>query len=144
MAILDELDSWGMTAHYVDEEIDTGEIIKVLEFPICVDTETAKSLESKSQEKLYNLFKEVIFATIESKDKLPTTFNVGGRYIARAEMEAMKEIKAGDDIHRKIRAFWFPPYDGAYIKIGEEKFTLTDSYILSTLADTRCPSGKHH
>ena len=93
-------------------------------------------MENKSQTELFDLFVDVVSRVIESNKKLETKPNVGGKYISRAEMEAMKEIKSGDDIHRKIRAFWFPPYDGAFIKIGDDKFTLTDSYILSTLADS--------
>ena len=50
-------------------------------------------------------------------------------------MEAMKEIKDGDDVSRKVRAFWFPPYDGAFVKINDKKFTLVDNFILSTLSD---------
>ena len=55
-------------------------------------------------------------------------------------MESMKEIKEGDDISRKIRAFWFPPYDGAYIKINNKKYTLIDDFILKELA---APSQKY-
>ena len=51
-----------------------------------------------------------------SKTKLPTTPNIGGRYVSRDEMEATKQIHDGDNIEKKIRAFWFPPYDGAYVK----------------------------
>lgn len=34
----------------------------------------------------------------------------------------------------KIRAFWFPPYTGAYMEINGEKYTLINDYILKTLA----------
>ena len=40
-----------------------------------------------------------------------------------------------DDIARKARAFWFPPYDGAFIEIGGQKYTLVDRTILESLAD---------
>ncbi|QBJ61974.1 formyltransferase family protein [Pseudoalteromonas sp. DL-6] len=136
LAILDGLDEWSMTAHYVDEEIDTGEIIELQRFSICKDTETAQSLEKISQEYLFKLFVNVVERVLETKGILPTTPNHGGRYISRADMESMKEIKEGDDISRKIRAFWFPPYDGAYITIGGNKFTLVDEYILNSLADS--------
>lgn len=133
LAILEELTEWGMTAHYVDDEIDTGEIIEVLRFPICKESETAQSLERISQEYLYKLFVGVVEKVLKNKNILPTTPNVGGRYISRTEMELMKEIKEGDDVSRKVRAFWFPPYDGAYITINGTKFTLVDTFILNTL-----------
>ncbi|PCK33641.1 formyl transferase [Pseudoalteromonas piscicida] len=136
LAILEGLDEWAMTAHYVDDEIDTGEIIEVQSFPICNATETAQSLESTSQEQLYTLFVSVVEKVLQNKCILPTSPNIGGRYISRAEMESMKEIKDGDDIPRKIRAFWFPPYDGAYVTIGSTKFTLVDECILASLASS--------
>ncbi|WP_370233607.1 formyltransferase family protein, partial [Alloalcanivorax venustensis] len=34
LAILEDLPRWAVSAHYVDEDIDTGEIIQVREFPV--------------------------------------------------------------------------------------------------------------
>ena len=50
-------------------------------------------------------------------------------------MEAMKEVVAGDDVERKIRAFWFPPYDGAWLKVNGIRCTLISTQILRTLGD---------
>lgn len=47
----------------------------------------------------------------------------------------MKEIKNNDDIDTKIRAFWFPPYDGAYVMMNGKKYTLVNDFILSSLAN---------
>lgn len=135
LAILEGRGTWAVSAHYMDEEIDTGGIIKIIEFDIDHNTETAQSLEKKSQPVLLSLFKDVIDAAVRSEKVLPASPNIGGRYVSRAEMEAMKEIKAGDDIARKIRAFWFPPYDGAYQVIDNQKYTLVDRVILENLAD---------
>jgi methionyl-tRNA formyltransferase len=146
LAILEGRHTWGVTAHYMDENIDTGGIVKVQEFSIDKDVETAQSLEKKSQTVLYELFEKIVNAAISSETRLPTSPNVGGRYISRAEMEQMKEIKSGDDISRKIRAFWFPPYDGAYQVIEDKKYTLVDRSILEALGDpaasTLFTSGK--
>lgn len=135
LAILEGKGTWAVTAHYMDEEIDTGGIIKIVEFDIDQNTETAQSLEKKAQPMLLSLFKEVIDAAVRSEKTLPVSPNIGGRYVSRAQMEAMKEIKNGDDIARKIRAFWFPPYDGAYQVIDNTKYTLVDRAILEKLAD---------
>lgn len=135
LAILEGRGTWAATAHYMDEEIDTGGIIRIIEFDIDQNTETAQSLEKKSQPVLLTLFKEVIDAAVRSEKTLAVTPNIGGRYVSRAEMEAMKEIKHGDDVARKIRAFWFPPYDGAYQVIDNKKYTLVDRSILEKLAD---------
>ncbi|MDB5771686.1 MAG: formyl transferase, partial [Burkholderia sp.] len=135
LAILEGLTSWAVSAHYVDAGIDTGSIVKVLEFPIDRDAETAQTLERRSQRMLYALFEEVVQAALQSPRLLPSVPNIGGRYISRADMEAMKEIRPGDDVSRKIRAFWFPPYDGAYQLIGDQKYTLVNRLILQQLGD---------
>ncbi len=135
IAILEERNDWAVTAHYVDSEIDTGNIIDIEFFDISSETETAKSLEKKSQPKLLSQFKRVVTKAIKEDSLLDSKPNIGGRYVSRTEMEAMKEIKTDDDIERKIRAFWFPPYNGAYIKINGKKYTLASQFILQQLAD---------
>lgn len=135
IAILEALSSWAATAHYMDEEIDTGGIIQIKEFPICPDSESVKSIEEKSQGVLFQLFVEVCTKAISAQRLLKVAPNTGGRYIDRKEMEQMKQIQTGDDIPRKIRAFWYPPYDGAYVLIEGKKYTLVNRSILSTLAD---------
>ena len=49
-------------------------------------------------------------------------------------MEAMKQIRDGDNIEKKIRAFWFPPYDGAYVEINGQKYTLINRQLLEEIA----------
>ena len=134
LAIMDELNEWGNTAHYVDASIDTGEIIEVDRFPIEAETETAQSLERKTMQALEDFARRIITRAIESKTKLPTTPNIGGRYVSRDEMEAMKQIRDGDDVEKKIRAFWFPPYDGAYVEIKGQKYTLINRQLLGEIA----------
>jgi len=136
VAILDELDYWAVSAHYVDEDIDTGDIIEVSKFRIESQLETALSLEKKSMSILLDLFRTVARKALDSDKLLNAVPNVGGRYISRDEMERMKELHPGDDISKKIRAFWFPPYDGAFIIINGSKYTLIDRFILEQLADS--------
>ena len=51
VAILENHDSFGVTAHYLDEGIDTGPVIEVDRFTIDAKSETAQSLERKSHQK---------------------------------------------------------------------------------------------
>lgn len=134
LAILDGLSEWGVSAHYVDEEIDTGEIIEVSYFPIESEQETAVSMERKSMLMLEKLTRKIVVQAAQAKGLLPSTPNEGGRYVSRAEMEGMKKIEAGDNVGRKVRAFWFPPYDGAYVEIDGHRFTLVSRDILQTLS----------
>jgi methionyl-tRNA formyltransferase len=135
LAILEGRNTWATTAHYVDASIDTGNIIEVYNFPIDSKQETAKSLESICQAVLEEQFKRIVSEALSADGQLAATQNIGGRYVSRAEMEMMKELKPGDNISRKIRAFWFPPYDGAYITIEGIKYTLVDRFILDQLGD---------
>ena len=135
LAILEGLDEWGVTAHYMDEGVDTGGIIDIQQLPVDPDSETALSLERKCQGVIEQQFREVMDRVAASEGVLPSTPNVGGRYVSRAEMEHMKKIIPGDDIERKIRAFWFPPYDGAFVEIEGKRYTLVNREILSQLAD---------
>ena len=138
IAILNKLPEWGATAHYVDEEIDTGSIIKVFKFNFDYRYETAQSLEKKTQSIQTELYKSVLLDVIE-KGRLESTRQKAGDgvYISRNEMNEMKvlDIKNLDkeDIDLKIRAFWFPPYDGANIEVNGKRYTLINEEILKSL-----------
>ena len=137
VAILNKLSTWGATAHYVSPEIDAGNIIKVFDFKFDYRIETVKTLEKKTQEIQMELYKSVILDVME-KGILPSTEQKpeDGVYISRNQMEAMKKIDPDkDDIDLKIRAFWFPPYDGAYVTINGKNYTLINRDILASLAD---------
>ncbi len=135
LAILEGRQTWAATAHYMDENIDTGGIIEVDEFPIDANTETAQSLELKCRPVLLDLFKRTVAVALSANARLPTSPNIGGKHISRRQMEEMKLIKDDDDVDRKIRAFWFPPYDGACMNIKGKQYTLVNRQILESLAD---------
>jgi len=134
VAILEGLDTWGVTAHYVDAGIDTGPIIEVDRFSIDVQRETAQSLEATSMMRMSEQFARIISATRARGARLETTPNEGGTYISRDEMEQMKVISPGDDLDRKIRAFWFPPYSGATVFVDGAPYTLVNQQILEAIA----------
>ena len=137
VAILNKLSTWGATAHYVSPEIDAGNIIRIFDFKFDYRLETVKTLEKKTQEIQMELYKSVILDVME-KGILPSTEQKpeDGVYISRDQMEAMKKIDPEkDDIDLKIRAFWFPPYDGAYVTIQGKNYTLINRDILASLAD---------
>lgn len=137
-ALLDEREEFGVTAHFIDtEKFDDGPIIKVLKFPIDKERDNVISLEKKSQKKLFILFKQVMKLFL-TEDRIPTALNKGGLYLTAKQLEEMKEIDPEKDslkeIHKKIRAFFFPPYKGALINIKGEEFTLINNEILEYLA----------
>lgn len=131
-AILDDKDWFGVSAHFIEkEEFDTGPIIKVLKFPID-ENETAFSLEKKSQKEMIKLFRKTI-ALFQSDKKIKTTKNIGGIYLNGKQLEELKIVNLNDsaeNIKKKIKAFFFPPYTGAKIIIDGEDFTLIDNELL--------------
>jgi methionyl-tRNA formyltransferase len=136
LAILNALPSWSVTAHFVDATIDTGPIIGELSFKIDPSHETAQSLERTSQVWLRQLFEATVAKILACPDCVSTIPNGPGRYVSRPELEGMKKVDfAKDDVDRKVRAFWFPPYDGAYVEHNGQKFTLANRSILESLAD---------
>lgn len=134
VAILEGLDRWAVTAHYMEREIDAGGIIDSFEFSIDPVQETARTLERKSQRFMLDLYRKTMRRVLKRGTELETRPNDGGRYISRAKMEKMKRVEPGDDIDRKIRAFWFPPYHGAFIELDGQKYTLVNERILEAVA----------
>jgi len=79
-AILEQRKNYGVSVHFVDSEgFDSGPIIEVSKFKIDPTSETAYSLEQKSQDKLLGLFKTTIDLFL-SGNTIKTTKNVGGLY----------------------------------------------------------------
>lgn len=144
IAIYENLSQWGVSAHFVDETLDTGDIIKVCRFDINPEEETAFSLEQKSQDQLLKLFKEVM-DMVCTNGSLSRTPQGKGRYITREEFEQLKKIKSTDtiaQIKRKIRAFWYPPYMGASFKLKGVEFTLVSKELLEKLSEEHDATGQ--
>lgn len=135
IAILNKLSQWGASAHFVDETIDTGSIIRVFRFDFDYRQETAQSLEEKTQRIQCDLYKSVMTDLIEGKNLKENLIpNIGGTYISKKEMFAMMKVDPEkDDVSLKCHAFWFPPYSGATIKLQGKDYTLIDEMILSQL-----------
>lgn len=136
VAILEGLREWGVSAHFVDEAFDTGDLIRVDRFPIDPADETAWSLEKRSQQHLLTLFQDVIDMA-RANEPLPRTAQGEGRYVGRDEFERMKLVEPTDPselIERKIRAFWYPPYRGATVVIGGTPYTLVSDELLDGIA----------
>ncbi|MCL5432576.1 MAG: hypothetical protein M1524_00470 [Patescibacteria group bacterium] len=128
LAILENAKEYGCTCHYMDNNFDTGPILKVRRFKINASSETALSLERKAQEEMILLF--IDFCKIAEKNKkLPVKKQNKSkmRYMTLKELEKLKKIPKSTDletIDRYSRAFWYPPYPGAYVKIGKNKIEI--------------------
>lgn len=136
-AILEGKKEFGVSVHYINsEEFDSGPIIDVRSFQINPETINVHALEKESHTEMIELFKQTIDKFITEKIII-TVPNEGGLSVTSKDLEMMKNINlhndSNEEIHKKIRAFFFPPYHGALIEINGEKFTLLDKNMLEYL-----------
>lgn len=136
VAVLEGWRDWGVSAHFVDERFDTGDLVRVERFAIDPDAETAFSLDLRSQERLLDVFRWTIDRALAG-EPLPRERQGEGRYVSREEFEALRSVRDGDPpelTERRIRAFWYPPYDGATIELGGRTLTVVDRQLLEETA----------
>ena len=133
VAVLEGMSEWGVSCHFVDADLDTGDIVEVERFAIDPDTATALSVDVDSQEHLYELFKRVMRRVL-AEEELPRTPQGEGRYVSREAFEELRRVRPGDDLDRKLRAFWYPPHPGALVEVDGRELTLVDERLLAELA----------
>ena len=141
VAILEGRRDWGVSCHFVDPEFDTGDIVAVERFDFDPESATAFSLDLESQERLLELFKEVIGRALAGEE-LPREPQGQGRYVSRAELEELRRLGPGDDIDRKLRAFWYPPWPGATVEFDGRELTLVDGDLLGAVARALREAGQ--
>jgi len=135
--VYEQAHTWGVSAHFVDESFDTGDLILVQRFPVDPETETAISLSRKSQPHLVALLDEVMDMALRD-GSLPRKPQGPGRYFSREDTEQLRRIQPNDtpdQIARKIRAFWYPPNPGAVVELCGRTFTVVDDALLRQVAD---------
>lgn len=136
VALLEGWREWGVSSHQVDEDFDTGDLVQVDRFPIDPDEETALSLDLKSQALLLDNFRSVVDRALAGGE-LPAEPQGRGRYVTRAEVEELRRVRPDDtpeQVARRIRAFWYPPYDGATLEVSGRVVTLIDRRLLEQTA----------
>jgi methionyl-tRNA formyltransferase len=140
VAVLEAMSEWGVSCHFVDAEFDTGDLVEVERFAIDPETSTAYSVDLASQERMFGLFQRVMRRVLAGED-LPRTPQGDGRYIGREEFESLRYVRPGDDVARKLRAFWYPPYPGAVVEVDGRELTLVDERLLAEVAEAYLGSG---
>jgi methionyl-tRNA formyltransferase len=141
VAILEGLGEWGVSCHFVDEHFDTGDLVEVERFAIDAETHTAFSLDLESGERLVALFGRVMDRVLGGEE-LPREPQGRGRYVSGDEFERLRVLRPGDDLERKLRAFWYPPYPGAVVEIDGRRLTLVDDALLAEVGDVYRDTGR--
>ena len=112
----------GGTIHYIDDNIDTGEIVRRCEFAV-EETDTAYTLFQKTQEALEKTMKELIPLALKGKLDSVSHMEMQKRgyekcYYDKHSLDGKKELKVSElgtvEASFVIRAFDFPGYEPAY------------------------------
>ena len=99
------------------------------------------SLDLASQDHLVAVFERVMGRALAG-GPLSRTPQGDGRYVSRVEFEQLRVLRPGDDVERKLRAFWYPPWPGALIELDGRRLTLADERLLADVAAAYRDAGR--
>lgn len=121
-AIVNNDAEYTTTIHWIDEEVDAGDIAYEASVSISED-DTAFSLYQetlKNSELILNeLFRDIILGDVKR-----TPMKKGGRFYGKVSLDDLRDITDivdANEISRRVRACYFPPYEPAYIIINGKK-----------------------
>jgi methionyl-tRNA formyltransferase len=118
----------GVSLHYIDDGLDTGDLIAQQEIPV-EPWDTGESLYRKKEQACLELFSRTWpdilggIAGRQPQDLSAGTFHVSKDVEAVDEIELNRHYRAGRLLNI-LRARTFPPYKGAYFKVGDKKVYL--------------------
>lgn len=115
----------GVTLHYIDDGIDTGNIIVQQKVP-ATWTDTGESLYNKLEHVSVKLFMEYWPRIRKGKEPRVSQPTATGTYHSREDVQKIDEIDldrkyVARDLINVIRARTFPPYKGSFFWDGENK-----------------------
>ena len=115
----------GTTLHYIDEGIDTGNIIAQKEVQV-EPVDTGESLYKKLEQASLELFKEAWPNILENRVPGVEQYKGNGTYHRKRDVEDIDEIDLEKEYSAQhliniLRARTFAPYKGAYFKSGNRK-----------------------
>jgi len=115
----------GVTLHYIDKGIDTGNVIAQQQVHVKW-TDTGESLYKKLEHVSVKLFSENWPRIRREKEPRVSQSTVTGTYHSTEDVQKIDEINldreyAARDLINIIRARTFPPYKGSYFWDGDKK-----------------------
>jgi len=131
---------YGTTLHYMNEQLDEGDII-ARRFVDIDEDDSALSLYQKVELKSISLFSSMLPKMISGeveRMRTPQTEFDGKRYFYKKDsLQNCKFIPMDELCNKKIeirnydriRSLYFPPHEPAYTEIQGEKVYLTPSYV---------------
>ena len=123
-ALYDNADEFGVTAHIMEEKVDTGEIIDVRRFEI-LSTDTVYSLTQRCYANISVQFRDVMDQYIRTGTLKITDDRWARRPYTRKELNDLCVLTldmSEAEMRRRIRAVDYPGMPGAYIEIYRIRF----------------------
>ena len=135
-ALYDDLKYYGVLAHIMEKELDSGKIIGEKKFKIDQD-ESIKSLKEKSNEHLLVLFEEVLLGLLNTDDdpntalqNMPKVANWEGKLFTRRDLNALCQINLGttvQEFQKRYKACSYPPYHSLFLQVGKKKYKIKEN-----------------
>ena len=123
-AILNGDDFYGVTMHWITNDVDGGPIAYESRFPIH-PRDTALSLYHKAEASAMGLLHSFI-ADVKTGAGIPRIDQVGnGKFYGKSTIDNRKQIFHPDETLIKARAFYFPPFEPAYVVVEGRKYHVT-------------------
>jgi methionyl-tRNA formyltransferase len=119
-------DPAGVTLHFMDEDLDTGEII-AKERVEKKFSDTGKDLHERLEDAQVELFKEkwpdIVDNSIDTKvqERYEGTYHKSAEFDELCEIDLDKEYRA-EELLNILRALTSPPYKNAYVEKNGEKY----------------------
>lgn len=130
-ALLDAVNSYGCTAHEVNDKIDNGKIIDVRRFRFKYDNINLEKLIKLTHKNSFLLFKKIIFQIIEKdfvKLENEEKWKKKKAY-TKIQFEKARKVNLNDtkeNILKKIKAFSYKNYESVYLEIKGKKYEIKE------------------
>jgi methionyl-tRNA formyltransferase len=125
-AILNRERYYTSTIHWMVADVDTGPI--AFEETIEIDpNDTARSLYERAIGSGVNIFEKLIEHLILEKPIPRKPITGEGFYFSRNSLDTLREVKNVcdlEEVDRKVKALYFPPFEPAYYLLEGEKYYL--------------------
>lgn len=137
-ALLNGDASFTSTIHWMVPEVDSGSVAYEESFPIA-PRDTARSLYTRAEAAGLRLFEQLLEELISGRlppQHLPTG---AGRFYGRTELDPLRGLHPRADpalLDLRARAFFFPPFEPAFIRWHDQKIYLLPQEGRS--GDARC------
>ena len=123
-AIYDQVDTFGITCHYMNPKVDTGKLVAVRRFPL-YKTDTVYSLTQRCYGCILSLFYEIMSLVLDKQEPPQSDEGWKRKPFTRQELNNLCRISpdmSEDEIKRRVKSVTFPNAPGAYTKIGGVNF----------------------